>query len=92
MENTIYLRPSGAQPYHIMKAAEWLTRLGKVKNKNDGYKQLVALEIDDISTFKNIMSRYHKATSFKTGYLVYTDDSHAFRSAVGPYGEEPHMY
>ena len=92
MSETIYFKPASPQPYHIMKAAEWLARIKKVKDFNTGYSYLVNLEKSDQKTFKYLMSEYHRVHSFKAGYLVQTSDVNAFRSATGPYGEELHMY
>ena len=92
MAETVYFKPASSQPYHIMKAATWLTALGKFNNKIQAYNYLVELEDKDRFTFKYLMSEYHRVHSFKAGYLVYRDDSNAFRSAIGPYGEESHMY
>ena len=88
----IYFRPAASQPYHVKKAAEWLTRLGKFKDVNAGYDYLIQAESKDLATFRYLMSEYQRVHSFKTGYLVYTSDVNAFRSATGPYGEELHMY
>ncbi len=88
MSERIYFGPIQSQPYHVKKAAEWLIRLGKIKN----YSELVDLEKNNPAMFKYLMSEYHRVHSFKTGYLVQTNDIGAFRSAVGPYGDEPHMY
>jgi len=92
MTDVIYFKPASSQPHHIMKAAEWLTSLGKFPDKTKAYNYLISIEDHDQKTFKHLMSEYQRVHSFKAGYLVYKDDSNAFRSATGRYGEAPHMY
>ena len=92
MSDTIYFRPAQAQPYHLIRASNWLVRIKKFKNSTDAYNFLIDLEIHRPDLFRYYMSEYHRVHSFKTGYLVQTSDIKAFRSAIGPYGEDSHMY
>lgn len=91
MSSSIYFRPASAQPYHMIRAAHWLTRIGKFQNYVQAYNMLVSLEIHRPDLFRHYIDEYHRIHSFKAGYLVQTSDVKAFRSAVGPYGEEAHM-
>jgi hypothetical protein len=91
--SSIYFRPTSAQPYHIVRAAQWLTQLGKFADWQTGYSYLVELETRRPDLFRFYINEYVKATSFRVGYLVDTQcDDKSFRSATGAYGEEPHMY
>ncbi len=90
--SSIYFRPAASQPYHLVRAAKWLVRIGKFKDCVSAYNFLIDLEIHRPDLFRHYLSEYHRVHTFKTGYLVQTDDTRAFRSAVGPYGADTHMY
>lgn len=90
--STIYFRPATAQPYHILRAAKWLTRLGHFKDSDTAYNFLQQAENTNLVVFRRILNQYYDAHQLVAGYLVKTDDSAAFRSARGPYGNEDHMY
>ncbi len=92
MSDTIYFRPASAQPYHIARAACWLAKIGYFKTATQAYDTLVNYEIHRPDKFRYLMSEYNRVHTFKTGYLVQTQDTNAFRSPVGPYGEDSHMY
>ena len=93
MSDSIYFRPAAAQPYHLIRASYWLVRIKKFRTVADAYNFLTDLEIHRPDLFRYYMSEYHRIHTFKTGYLTESrDDSKAFRSAVGPYGEDTHMY
>ena len=90
--SSIYFRPAEAQPYHLYRCAVWLTRLRYFPTVNAASTWLIDMQIHRPDIFRYYMSEYHRVHSFKTGYLTQSSDARAFRSAVGPYGEDPHMY
>ncbi len=91
-ELTIFFRPTNSQPYVIVKCAMWLYSIGRSRNVKNTYRYLVWLENHHPAKFKQIISEYHRASTFVTGYLTDNDDSTAFRSSTGLYGDEDHMY
>jgi hypothetical protein len=92
-EITIFLRPTNSQPYVIKKCSDWLYSKGYYKSPIDAYNHLIWLEDNEPSSFRHMISEYHRTHTFVTGYLIdNSDDSKAFRSSIGPYGEDNHMY
>ncbi len=92
MSDTVYFRPLSVQPYYLLRISKWLVKLGKFTNVAEAYDFLDFLEKTNGNLLKHYISEYHRVHNFKTGYLVYGTDTNAFRRAVGPYGEESHMY
>lgn len=92
MENVIYFKPANAQPYYLIRASQWLVKIKKFNSIVDAYNFLTNMEIHRPDIFRYYMSEYIRIHTFKTGYLVYEDDTKSFRSAVGPYGEDKHLY
>lgn len=88
---TTFLRPESTQPYVIENCAKWLVCGGKFKNFDNAKEFLINMMLYKPQIFKWYISEYHKATDFRTGYLVDDDFSKSFRSVRGPYGEDTHM-
>jgi hypothetical protein len=105
-EYTVYFGPPRSQPYHVLRAGQWLASIGKFQTADQATEFLYDLESTKPQLFKYYMSEYHRINSFQVGYLkaANTDQSknkpkcgYAYGISRGqrgsaPYGEESHMW